>query len=82
MNRFLLGALTTAALLVLTSFVAGRQEQAAETKVVQHEGNVTYVWEMRGSEVVGVTTYTVGLPPPMGQKALRKEHHSLQEEKK
>jgi hypothetical protein len=75
MKRFLLGALAMGAVFVLTSFAVRSQERAL---VVRHEPAATYVWEMNGSEVVGLTTYEIRNTTP-NDLALLKRRYTPQE---
>jgi hypothetical protein len=83
MKRFLFGAITMAALLALTSFVVTQQRAAPEvTKVVRHEGTLTYVWEMNGSDVAAVTVYGLETGPHGRYSGLEKSHYQLKVESK
>jgi hypothetical protein len=82
MRRFLSGAIAMAALLALSSFVVVPQKAAETTKVVRHEGHITYVWEMNGSDVVGLTVVALERPAGATTTTLEKRHYALKSEGK
>jgi hypothetical protein len=78
MKRVSIAVFAFAALTVLTSFALVRHKTTEPTKVVQHEGPVTYVWEMNGSDVIGVTIYAVeGTLPNRPDVGLHSRHFQL-----
>ena len=88
MKRFLLGAAAMAAVFVLISFIPAAAP-AAQTpgqieKVVVHEVDKTFVWEMSGSEVAGLTVFSLEIVPQTttNERAVMKTHYPVREGKK